>query len=359
VGAPYERGCGDAADNPPDQYDLACGSAGAAYAFATGVAPTMSTVIFDANLGAGTMTAQSAADDRALTANGFTRSGFNFTEWNTNSSGTGTRYDDGGTYPFSASTSAIMYAQWSPWNTVTLSANDGTGRTVTQSATTAAGPGVEYTDGAAFPFATATTLYAQWQASPAGELPTLVPGDGLLLEDGVEVPVDVAVEQDTDVVLRTLSADFELRLAGDCTTGCTVVDDETGGETIYLVEDGATRVSGYGFKAGTYVDVWMFSDARYLGSLLVADDGTYSGDFALEGVPVGEHTVQANGISNDDQSRSANLGVVVQTSAETPTGDLPATGSQPWPLTLGAVLAMALGLVALARVKRVTPTRPM
>jgi len=241
------------------------------------------------------------------------------------------------TVPAGSSPRGIAFSPCAPSNAhATPGLPPGVAELITQPVPTTAPPSTTVAPSTTTPAPTTTMAPDPAPVlTPDGELPDMAPGDGLLLEDGVEVPVDVTVEQDTDVVLRTLTDDFELRLAGDCDTGCTVVDDESGGETIYLIEGGATRVSGYGFKPGTY-----------------------SGDFALVGVPVGEHTVQANGISNDDLSRSANLGVVVQTGDVTPSGDLPATGSQPWTSMLGAVLAIAAGLVTLARMKRVTPTRP-
>jgi uncharacterized repeat protein (TIGR02543 family) len=46
----------------------------------------------------------------ALTLNGFVRTGYTFSGWNTVAIGTGTSYADGATYPFGAATT--LYAQW-------------------------------------------------------------------------------------------------------------------------------------------------------------------------------------------------------------------------------------------------------
>src|SRR5438874_1845692 len=48
----------------------------------------------------------------ALTTNTFTRTGYDFTGWNTAATGSGTAYADGATYSFAAD--VTLYAQWTP-----------------------------------------------------------------------------------------------------------------------------------------------------------------------------------------------------------------------------------------------------
>ena len=82
-----------------------------------GEEPTELTVTFEANGSAeypveGTMEPQTVLEktDTALTANGFTREGYNFTGWNTAADGTGTSYADGATVNLTENTT--LYAQW-------------------------------------------------------------------------------------------------------------------------------------------------------------------------------------------------------------------------------------------------------
>ncbi|WP_280797634.1 InlB B-repeat-containing protein [Aurantimicrobium minutum] len=72
----------------------------------------MPTVLFDANGGAGSLTAQSADTQTALTTNAgsISKSNFTFAGWNTAANGTGTAYTDGGQYDFSAD--ITLFAQW-------------------------------------------------------------------------------------------------------------------------------------------------------------------------------------------------------------------------------------------------------
>ena len=151
------------------------------------------TVTFDANTGTGTMSAQSSDYNVAanLTANGFTKTGYTFTGWNTVAGGGGTAYADGASYPFTAD--VTLYAQWSINSyTVTFDANTGTGTMSAQSSdynvaanltangftktgytftgwnTVAGGGGTAYADGASYPFTADVTLYAQWAATVPG-----------------------------------------------------------------------------------------------------------------------------------------------------------------------------------------------
>ena len=69
-------------------------------------------VTFNANGGTGTMAPQIAAAATSLTANSFTRTGYEFGGWNTATNGSGTAYTDGQQYDFSAD--LTLYAQWKP-----------------------------------------------------------------------------------------------------------------------------------------------------------------------------------------------------------------------------------------------------
>lgn len=75
-------------------------------------ASASTTVTFNANGGSGAMADQSASSATALSANGFSRSGYTFAGWNTVANGSGTAYANGASYAFSSSTT--LYAQWAP-----------------------------------------------------------------------------------------------------------------------------------------------------------------------------------------------------------------------------------------------------
>ena len=69
-------------------------------------------VAFNANGGTGGMASETSSVPAALTADGFTRTGYTFAGWNTAPNGSGNPYADGATYAFTAN--ATLYAQWTP-----------------------------------------------------------------------------------------------------------------------------------------------------------------------------------------------------------------------------------------------------
>ena len=87
------------------------------------------TVTFNPNSGTpSTPTTQtfSSGEDFQLNANPFTKTGYTFKRWNTNSSGTGTNYDDQAS--LNLNRNLVLYAQWQPITyIVRFNSNEGTG----------------------------------------------------------------------------------------------------------------------------------------------------------------------------------------------------------------------------------------
>ncbi len=78
-----------------------------------GGALTSYTVSFNASGGSGTMAneTETSGSAEAITINSFTRSGYNFTGWNSAADGSGSAYANGAIYSFGSS--VTLYAQWS------------------------------------------------------------------------------------------------------------------------------------------------------------------------------------------------------------------------------------------------------
>jgi len=267
-----------------------------------GAAPVTShTVTFDANGGSGTMLPQTASAPSALTANGFSRSGYSFRGWNTASDGSGTSYSNGQVYDFSAD--LTLYAQWS------------------------------WIPAPPIPTPTPTPTPSPSPSPAPVPLPgPVAPGGSVLTVDGVPDP---------NLVVAANVRDDGLDVTGD---GWSMTLDGLGpdGEPLQLGPDATlvldaerdVRSTGTGFLPGSQVDVYMdppvllqtgttgswlrdmvlrAAEATWIGSFTVAADGTFSGEATLpEEIKAGEHVLQAVGISPTRQTRAVSLGVLVQ-----------------------------------------------
>ena len=135
------------------------------------------------------------------------------------------------------------------------------------------------------------------------------------------------------VVIEALEQDNKAIVQGDSWSMSIDVPDTNGkvsksGETAQLkfVQNKSVFVSGTGFLPNTRADIWLFSDPTLLGSVDIDQDGNFSGEIeaASNFVPVGEHTLQVQGVGDDGFVRSANLGVLVEAgSPSTLNGSIP------------------------------------
>lgn len=162
--------------------------------YAQWVAQASNSVTFDSNTAtSGSTASQTASSNTTLNANGFSKTGYTFTGWNTAANGSGTSYSSGYTYSFA--TGLTLYAQWSRNLTIsydgnlndsgtvpasqsyyvggpslTVAGNTGnlkrTGYTLVGWNTQAGGGGKSYAlSGSNSTFTDDTILYAQWSGS--------------------------------------------------------------------------------------------------------------------------------------------------------------------------------------------------
>jgi len=106
------------------------------------------TVTFDANGGSGTIPNQTVNTGSSITlpsSSGLIRSGYTFSGWNTNASGTGTNYD--ASTPYTPTNNITLYAKWT--STITYNINNGNG-TIPTSQTIVAGNSVTLAGGGGF-----------------------------------------------------------------------------------------------------------------------------------------------------------------------------------------------------------------
>jgi hypothetical protein len=153
----------------------------------------------------------------------------------------------------------------------------------------------------------------QLDAAGEPELPALAPTQSLAFENGSPVGVElVPTEEQSGYIL---SGDgWQVELEATDSSGSPLKLDESG--NIILNDDRFVEFSGTGFAPGSLVKVWLFSDPAELSQLTADSSGSFTGRALVpSATPVGEHTIQLNGISKDGQLRSVALGVVVQADA--------------------------------------------
>jgi hypothetical protein len=179
-----------------------------------------------------------------------------------------------------------------------------------------------------------------------GVLPGLRPGQSLATSAGM--PESVVIEaRPSQQEVSVISGDWSFTVGLPETTGAVSQDGD--GAAITFEQQQTATVSGDGFQPDTRVDIWLFSDPTLLGSVVVAADGSFSGEVYLDPnfAVVGEHTLQLQGVGMDGFIRAANLGVVVE-GFEAATSD---TGSTVlwWVVGGAGLLAVVIAAVVLSR----------
>lgn len=177
-----------------------------------------------------------------------------------------------------------------------------------------------------------------------GDLPSLPTGVALAFENGE--PVDVAVEEVSPLSWQMASSEFQWRLEIPADRGPSAMSPRSGVPRVVLIRDAEALVSGFGFEPGSTVEIWLFSEPVYLGSVLVGADGTFTGSVPVPiSMTVGEHTLQANGRSSDGGIRSLSLGVEI---IEPVVVELPVTGFDD-PVAVAALFLLVFGALLWSR----------
>jgi len=182
-----------------------------------------------------------------------------------------------------------------------------------------------------------------------GALPDLGVGNWLATSAGS--PVEVAVVP--------LPAERSV-VVGDGSWEMTVeVDDERGaieGESespiVRMEQSSVASASGNGFQPGTTASVWMFSDPTLMATVVVSEDGSFTTDFLVDPqfLPIGEHTLQIQGVGEDGFFKAANLGVLVEEPVILTSNS--ASGLLWWVVGAFMVALLLLVIVVVARRKR-------
>jgi VCBS repeat-containing protein len=177
-----------------------------------------------------------------------------------------------------------------------------------------------------------------------GEVPTLRPGQSIATNAGEPEVVQVSANPDTKSA--TVEGDGWTMAVNIGGARGEVSESSEGGALLQFVRDEGITITGGGFMPGTRADVWLFSDPTLLGTVDIDENGELEGNLMIDGsaVPVGDHTLQMQGVGEDGYVRSANLGVTVSDAVVDVTTEEAAGGLLWWLIGLIAVIGLAAAL---------------
>lgn len=171
---------------------------------------------------------------------------------------------------------------------------------------------------------------------PGGTIVELDPSKSIAYENGAAVPVKLVQKPTKDGYILD-GTFFDLELAATTATGDPVELDDQG--NLVLEKDRYTTFSGTGFAPNTPVQVWLFSTPTKLKRVTTDANGNFSGSALVPAsIPVGQHTVQLNGVSEDGKVRSVSLGVIV----DKPTAEKPASSFDWASLVMWSIFGLLL-----------------
>jgi len=143
-----------------------------------------------------------------------------------------------------------------------------------------------------------------------GDPVELAPSDARYhYQDGSVLPTLVELDPESDSLLAGEPGDMTMRLAGG-EPGATQVDPTLG--RLLMKTGKLGEASGEGFEPGSEVEIWLFSEPRYLGSTTVGADGTFVKSFPVPtDIELGDHTIQAEGVDRAGVPRAVSAGVAI------------------------------------------------
>lgn len=186
-----------------------------------------------------------------------------------------------------------------------------------------------------------------------GANPKVAPGHSVVVINGNEVSVGTTSTPGS-AALTVTGEGWTAAIGGVEEDGDKMTLDAQG--RLIVNRDGSVRVTGTGFAPGTTVDVWLFSTPTFLGDVVVRPDGTFDQLLALpDGIEVGEHTVQMNGLGESGEVYSVSSGLIVKASPVAPAPkekELAFTGGNALVLAPWSILAILGGIGLVAAHKR-------
>ena len=181
-------------------------------------------------------------------------------------------------------------------------------------------------------------------------MPELGTGQSLATSAGVPTPITVSVLSEQNAVSVTGDG-WGINMNIPAVSG--TVQDDNGQPVIRLIQSSMASMSGSGMQPGTIASVWFFSEPTLMGTVAVAEDGSFTLDVMVDAqfIPAGNHTVQVQGVGTDGYIKSVNMGVLVE-EPPAPTTASDASVMLWWVVGAFMVALLLLVIVVVARWKR-------
>lgn len=149
--------------------------------------------------------------------------------------------------------------------------------------------------------------------SGSGSSFKVAPGKTLVTINGKPTVVDAFTVPGSNAIVVS-GDDWTATIGGLDENGNPMEIDSHG--RLIVLDDGSVRVTGSGYAPGSTVDVWLFSTPILLGEFTVRADGTFDEVLPLPpGTPLGEHTLQLNGVGTNGEVQSVSAGLIIQAKA--------------------------------------------
>jgi len=184
-----------------------------------------------------------------------------------------------------------------------------------------------------------------------GSIPAMAPGQSIATSGGEPVPVTITPVSDQK--LAVVEGDG-WSMAVNVNSDQGGVEPAEGGALLKLVRNETALVSGSGFMPGTRADVWLFSDPTLLGTVTIDENGEFTGEVNIDPnmIPVGDHTLQLQGVGEDGYVKAANMGVLVDDPAEAVTDTATASLTFLWWIVAAVLVVLVLVAILVSRRRR-------
>ena len=141
------------------------------------------------------------------------------------------------------------------------------------------------------------------------QLPKAEPENPIIIQTGQQTQLDIITVNGQIVQVQDTQG-FRVSVGSVLTDGTFAAVNSQG--ALVVPSGGTISFSGQGFVPNSEAVAWLFSEPRRLGVINVDENGRFDTQLEVSAdVPVGEHTTQVNGLTENGVTRSLNLAVEV------------------------------------------------